>query len=178
MTYTEYAALAHASANHTINPTEILVGLVGEAPESLEEIKRMIRSGGEMTDAIKVGITKECGDTLWYASETATLAGYTLEEMLLYAKSSAAIYRKWPNLSPLMAALKMVASSGEIASVMADHLLLKGTMECTDTYRQIVQPMINTLAWLLILVDLIDVTMEDVMQANLDKLAYRRINGK
>lgn len=173
MTFAEYAQKAHQSANHTINPAEILVGLVSEHGEVLEEIKRMIRNGGNLTDKVKHGTKIECGDTLWYMSEAATLAGHSLAFLDSYAWSTAKVFMTWPNVSPLMAALKMVAISGEIAELLADTILMGRQLKDNGSYEKLAHLLINSLAWMHVLLDSIGVTIEEVMEANLEKLAHR-----
>lgn len=57
------------------------LGLVGEAGEVAEKIKKVIRDkGGIVDDETKKGIMKELGDVLWYLTQLATELGVTLDE--------------------------------------------------------------------------------------------------
>lgn len=77
MTFEEYqqAALKTARDKHTKNEIfHLILGLVGEAGEIAEKMKKLVRDQG--TDESKIDtddLTKELGDVLWY---TAVLADY------------------------------------------------------------------------------------------------------
>ena len=50
-----------------------LLGLVGEAGEVSEKIKKLFRDdGGKLTSERKEEIVKELGDTLWYMAQLST----------------------------------------------------------------------------------------------------------
>lgn len=86
MTFEEYQNKAKITAlypNHGngefIYPT---LGLVGEAGEVAEKVKKIIRDdGGKVSLAKKEEIKKELGDVLWYLSQLATEFGLSLEEV-------------------------------------------------------------------------------------------------
>lgn len=76
MTLEEYqqrsrvTALYPDAGNNFVYPT---LGLVGEAGETADKIKKVIRdNAGVMTDEVKVEIGKELGDVLWYIAQLAT----------------------------------------------------------------------------------------------------------
>ena len=80
---TETRTTAHypGVGNNFIFPT---LGLVGEAGEVAEKIKKLIRDKAVDTpDGIgetdRLEITKELGDVLWYLSQLATEIGVSLE---------------------------------------------------------------------------------------------------
>lgn len=66
---------------HTvIYPT---LGLVGEAGEIAEKVKKVLRdSDGEWTDDKKAAILDELGDPLWYITALADDLGYTLQDVV------------------------------------------------------------------------------------------------
>lgn len=60
----------------------LVLGLVGEAGEVAEKVKRVIRSdSGEMSPETKLAIIKEVSDVLWYCAVLADEFGFTLDEM-------------------------------------------------------------------------------------------------
>lgn len=55
------------------------LGLVGEAGEVAEKLKKVIRDhGGEMDDAMRAEVMIELGDVLWYVANLAHELGYDL----------------------------------------------------------------------------------------------------
>lgn len=68
--------------NNYIYPT---LGLVGEAGEVAEKVKRIIRLGREtFTEEEKTEIEKELGDVLWYMAQLSTELGLSLENVALH----------------------------------------------------------------------------------------------
>ena len=67
--------------SNTIYPT---LGLVGEAGEVAEKVKKVIRDKkGIFDEEAKKGISKELGDVLWYISNLCTEFNFELEEVAL-----------------------------------------------------------------------------------------------
>lgn len=59
-----------------------VLGLVGEAGEVAEKVKKMYRNdNGEMSAEFKTSLAKELGDVLWYINALADELGLTLEEI-------------------------------------------------------------------------------------------------
>ncbi len=85
MTFDEYqkksreTAIYYDKDNNYIYPT---LGLVGEAGEIAEKIKKVLRdNGGIIDDKAKTEISKELGDVLWYVSQLSTEIGLSLEDI-------------------------------------------------------------------------------------------------
>ncbi len=85
MTFAEYQQASRTTAlypdpgKNFIYPT---LGLVGEAGEIAEKIKKVIRDKqGRLDDATRVELQKELGDVLWYLSQLSTELGLNLEEV-------------------------------------------------------------------------------------------------
>jgi len=82
----DYQNLASKTAKFPAgNPTGLVytaLGLNGEAGEYAEVIKKMIRDdGGKLTPERRTKCLKELGDALWYLSQCARLAGFTLQDV-------------------------------------------------------------------------------------------------
>jgi len=59
------------------------LGLVGEAGEVADKLKKVIRDGnGVLTDAVKDAVAAELGDTMWYIAVLASEIGYNLDEIM------------------------------------------------------------------------------------------------
>ena len=61
---------------------EKILGLVGEAGETADKIKKIIRDkNGVMSDDDKSLVAKELGDTLWYIASISRYLGVPLSEV-------------------------------------------------------------------------------------------------
>ena len=85
MTFNEYqeqsrkTAIYPARGLNFVYPT---LGLVGEAGEVAEKMKKVLRDdGGKISDEKRGEIKKELGDVLWYIAQLATDLGFSLEEV-------------------------------------------------------------------------------------------------
>ena len=85
MTFEEYQKQARTTAiypdlgNNFIYPT---LGLVGEAGEIAEKIKKVLRDGnGEITEEKRSELNKELGDVLWYLANLSVELGISLENI-------------------------------------------------------------------------------------------------
>ena len=86
MTFNDYQVKALTSATYpgvgsgsVIYPT---LGLVGEAGEVAEKVKKMIRDGGgTMTPEIRVAVMLEVSDVLWYVAAIATELNFRLDDV-------------------------------------------------------------------------------------------------
>ena len=67
--------------SNAIYPT---LGLVGEAGEVAEKVKKVLRDkNGIFDNESKLGIKKELGDVLWYISNLCTELNFNLDEVAL-----------------------------------------------------------------------------------------------
>ncbi len=58
------------------------LGLVGEAGEIAEKVKKMIRDdGGKLTAERRDLLKKELGDVLWYLAQLCTELGFDMDEV-------------------------------------------------------------------------------------------------
>jgi NTP pyrophosphatase (non-canonical NTP hydrolase) len=82
MNMNEYQELASRTGNIEDSKTRVLcnyaLGLNGEAGEVADILKKHIFHGHPLD---REEFAKELGDCLWYVSQLARLAGYTLEEI-------------------------------------------------------------------------------------------------
>lgn len=84
MTFNDYQTTARTTAiypnlgSNYIYPT---LGLVGEAGEVAEKVKKILRGGEEMTDDQRQELIKELGDVLWYIANLATEFNISLDDL-------------------------------------------------------------------------------------------------
>ncbi len=99
-TYQKNARLTAQYPNLGANYIYPTLGLVGEAGEVAEKVKKVIRDKkGIFDDDSKKGLKKELGDVLWYISNICTEFNFSLDDIALQ------------NLEKL----KMRASKGKIS---------------------------------------------------------------
>ncbi len=64
------------------NPIYPTLGLVGEAGEVADKVKKVLRdNGGCFNEEVKQAIKYELGDVLWYISQLSTEFGFKLEDV-------------------------------------------------------------------------------------------------
>ena len=85
MDFSEYQAQSRTTAlypdlgHNTVYPT---LGLVGEAGEVAEKMKKIIRDkGGVIDEAAKIELQKELGDVLWYLAQLSVELGLQLDDV-------------------------------------------------------------------------------------------------
>ncbi len=85
MTFNEYQEFAKTTAKYPDRGKNLIyptLGLVGEAGEVAEKVKKLIRDhGGEITEEIRQELVKELGDVLWYLATFATELNVSFEKM-------------------------------------------------------------------------------------------------
>lgn len=85
MKFKEYEDAAHTTAKYPIVGESFVyptLGLVGEAGEVAEKVKKLFRNdGGVLTDIHREEIKKELGDVLWYMAALSHELGFTLDEV-------------------------------------------------------------------------------------------------
>jgi len=147
----------------------------------LEQLTYGIRHGVLNIYALKM----EMWDVLWYCSEIARFTGpwqnkEALDGIAVAAKKRADRFiSEVLKLTPLFAVLKMSATAGKIADFYADHLLAEHPANVVqDESPFFFAKILDLIAWMMVLANLVGISMEEIMQANLDKLAYRKANGK
>ncbi len=86
MTFGEYQEFCKKTAvypergKNLVYPT---LGLVGEAGEVAEKVKKLIRDRGNVLDeTTKKEIAKEVGDVIWYVCMCAVELGFSFEEVV------------------------------------------------------------------------------------------------
>jgi NTP pyrophosphatase (non-canonical NTP hydrolase) len=86
-TFKEYQKESSRTAiypNRGNNLPYVTLGLVGEAGEIAEKVKKIIRDrGGEIDDEQKDLLKKELGDVLWYLAQISYELGFTIEDTAL-----------------------------------------------------------------------------------------------
>ena len=83
-TYQKNARLTAQYPNLGSNYIYPTLGLVGEAGEVAEKIKKVIRDKeGKFDEESKKGLKKELGDVLWYISNLCTEFNFKLEDVAI-----------------------------------------------------------------------------------------------
>ena len=83
-TYQKNARLTAQYPNLGSNYIYPTLGLVGEAGEVAEKVKKVIRDKkGVFDDESKKGLKKELGDVLWYLSNLCTEFNFSLDDIAL-----------------------------------------------------------------------------------------------
>ena len=83
-TYQNNARLTAQYPNLGSNNIYPTLGLVGEAGEVAEKVKKVIRDKkGIFDDESKKGLKKELGDVLWYISNLCTELDFSLDDVAL-----------------------------------------------------------------------------------------------
>ena len=83
-TYQKKARLTAQYPNLGSNYIYPTLGLVGEAGEVAEKVKKVIRDKNNVFDVeSKKGIKKELGDVLWYIANLCTEFNFSLDEVAL-----------------------------------------------------------------------------------------------
>lgn len=77
----EFANYPLADKEFPLNCIYVSLGLLGEAGEFAEKIKKAWRSNDGDLDKHKEALAKELGDVLWYLSNAATELGLSLEDI-------------------------------------------------------------------------------------------------
>ncbi len=87
MTFQEYQEEARKTAiypNKDNNYIYPVLGLVGEAGEIAEKIKKVIRDDNyEITDEKREELTKELGDVLWYIANLSKELNISMEDIAM-----------------------------------------------------------------------------------------------
>ena len=83
-TYQKNARLTAQYPNLGANYIYPTLGLVGEAGEVAEKVKKVMRDKkGVFDDESKKGLKKELGDVLWYISNICTEFNFSLDDIAL-----------------------------------------------------------------------------------------------
>ena len=87
MTFDEYQKESQKTARYPVVGAPFIyptLGLVGEAGEVAEKIKKIMRdNGGVVDDARKTEVMKEMGDVLWYLAQLAVTLDMSLEDIAI-----------------------------------------------------------------------------------------------
>lgn len=78
----EYDLFRATGDFNTVAFVEKVLGLVGEAGETADKIKKILRDKeGKISDTDRIEVAKELGDTLWYVATVARYIGMSLQEV-------------------------------------------------------------------------------------------------
>ena len=81
--FTEFAVDCRTKGNECDNPMYMALGMVSEAGEAGDVVKKAIRdSGGEFDTERLAELLAECGDTLWYMVNLLDQFGLTIADAM------------------------------------------------------------------------------------------------
>lgn len=155
--------------------TYTALGLSGESGEFLETIIGFVYTDDSSVDSI----IKEMGDVLWYAAACATEHDWSLESAL--ANSVNPIGDRSTALT--FAAMRTAAEAGKYADMVkkfmrGEHSGVFNSFVDKINQRDAMAVQIGVvLHCLRIAASMADISMDQVMQANLDKLNARKTKG-
>jgi len=173
MDYAEYQALARTTAiypNQGQNMLYPVLGIANEVGELITPIKKMVRSSMLTPDNKKAQqIKDEAGDVLWYVSQTCCEADFNLADVVAMAAAEQA---KAETLhTAAYAAIHLARFSGRIASEFAFE---RNSRDFADSLHDL---LVCLLTEVIAVIDFANLTLEEVAQANLDKLFARKDAG-
>jgi len=139
-----------------------LLGLLGEFGELCEKFKKVLRdNNGELTQDRKDGIIGEAGDELWYLFNLYTEAHLDLEKEYVEKELTEEIKN---SLVKLLVAMHCCISDIATFCTGENHVLLS----------KITEPSNTLLSCLKQICVMCNISIEDVMQKNIDKLKSRQ----
>lgn len=194
MKFSEYVAGASTTAIYPGRKSidglgYVVMGLAGELGEVFEVLKKIHRDdAGEFTPEKIERLKSECGDVFWYLSqvifEVATLKTENEKDVDI---TQAQFYKDWKGsegsaqeLSTLKQQKFFISSIHEVVSqILSISIELEYGVEDTEEVFNEVMRNINTISVvMMIFLANIDIKVEDVLKANLDKLSARKEAGK
>lgn len=86
MTFNDYQEAAVATAVYPKDkvPSYATLGLVGEAGELANKVKKLLRGDYVLDEKVKGDLVSELGDVLWYAAALATDLGVSLSDVAYF----------------------------------------------------------------------------------------------
>lgn len=181
MNLSEYQKKARSTAIYTkIDDTRIIypaLGLIGECGELADKIKKIIRDdGGEITPDRKESIKKECGDIIWYCANICCEMDSDLEVMYQMRGYFISQHIKGLDLVRLVFCLnRHAAKTAELLEswYYRDH----GALGKIGRYVSIHNNITNILVCIEKIAQKFDYTLQEVCNANIEKLAGRKSRG-
>lgn len=144
----------------------VAMGLAGEAGEAIDLLKKAIHHRAKPLDRDKY--MKELGDVLWYAALGLRLGGWSFAEAANRPEYVAHV-RTW---GPERLAFELSTGVGEVCRLIGGHIY-KGR-ELSSYLRECLVAVVTLVR---ALSERAGFVLEDVMQANVEKLRARHPNG-
>lgn len=175
MNLREYQELAMRTS--TDNHDRVLngcLGLIGEAGEIVDVIKKWMFQSGENPPFPKNELIKECGDVLWYCAETARGMGIDLHCAYGHLRDSYVFVmgKKYASSS-----VDKIASGLSFIAIRIYRIVYDGLFEASDS--EIMEDLVvNELVSMIFAVEEFlkihcDCTLETAMERNIEKLKLR-----
>lgn len=188
MNLSEYQAKARETAIYTevkenIYPTQSsniiypALGLVGECGEVAEKIKKLIRDDkGIMSPDREIAIAKELGDCCWYLANIC--CDTNLDLKMIHDMRGSSIQQRTRQFDYYQLILCMNRHTTGVVTAL-EHLYYdsKGNLSAMSKYTEIPQHMSHILACIEEFARRLNLTLENIYTANLEKLAGRKNRG-
>ena len=159
--------------SNNIYPT---LGLVGEAGEVAEKVKKVIRdNNGIFDNESKLGIKKELGDVLWYISNLSTEFGVELDDV---ASDNLAKLKNRSDRNKIYPTLGLVGEAGEVAEKVKKVIRDKNGIFDNESKLGIKKELGDVLWYISNLCTELNFNLEDVALQNIEKLKSRAAKGR
>lgn len=161
-----YQELSQRTANtHDYELANYGLGIAGEAGEVAALILKL-KKDTDKHNVFKKDVKKELGDVLWYTSQIARLAGFTLEELKI--KSAVEL-----ELGFVDNGLSLSSKAGEIADLIK-KAVFHGHKIDRDTIEELLS---DVLSHIIIIGESVGLDILKIAAANIEKLKKRYPSG-
>lgn len=158
------------------------LGLVGEAGELLEKVAGYIYLDTSSDISDYDGMIKEFGDVLWYAAACSAEAGWTMDKCLEHSSNPIAAYIA-DSQSLAHAAMQTSAEAGKYADMVKKFMrgersgVWNSFVDKSNARDDMAKQIGVVLHCLMTAATTAGITMDEIIQTNLEKLNARKAQG-